>query len=145
MAATLTDESRIGIVTAASSEDGKKRAEGFINGGVMFCGLCNPVYPPYEDYPLAVEVNAGSAQTEWQPVIDSFLSKQVKTAYVDPASLSPELLLYMAQYGVKLISSTTVPAGLEPAWLAVIQTKYDQAIQSAWQDVLAQNPAGTTQ
>jgi hypothetical protein len=143
LAASITDDSRIGIVTQASSADGTKRSEGFINGGVMFCGLCNPVYPPYEDYPLTVEIIAGSQQTEWQPVIDSFLARQVKTAYVDPGVATPELLLYLAQYGVKLISSTTPPLGLEPAWVAVIQTNYFKAIQTAWADALAQNPAGS--
>jgi hypothetical protein len=143
LAASITDDSRIGVVTQASSADGAKRSEGFINGGVMFCGLCNPVYPPYEDYPLSIEINAGSQQTDWQPVIDSFLSKQVKTAYVDPGVATPELLLFMAQYGVKLISSTTPPLGLEPAWVAVIQTNYFIAIQTAWTDALAQNPAGS--
>lgn len=142
IAATLTDDSRIGMVTQAGWVDSAKSSQGFVNGGVMFCGLCNPIYPPYEDYPLTTEINAGTAQTDWQPTIDAFLSKQVKTVYVSPSVASPELMLYMAQYGVRLLSSTPPPAGLEPAWIGYIHTDYVSPLTSAWADALAAQPAG---
>jgi hypothetical protein len=137
IAAILTDDYRIGMLTEGISADGTTAAAGFNDGGVMFCGLCNPVYPPYTDYPYVMTLPANPQQADWQPVADAFIAKAVKTAYVYPSVSSPELLLYLAQNGMKLIGSEPAPKGLEPVWIATIQTDYGTPFTAAWGDVLA--------
>lgn len=142
IAAILTDDWRIGMLSQAGSPEAASAATGFYNGGVMYCGLCNPELPPYTDYPYTQEINAGSTQAEWQPLVDSFIQKQVKTAYVYPTVASSEVMLYLAQNSVRIISSTPPPAGLESVWIAVIKSDYAAPIISAWTDFTTDLPAG---
>jgi hypothetical protein len=143
IAAILTDDNRIGMLTEGNSVDGTAAAAGFNNGGVMYCGLCNPVYPPYTDYPYVMTLPANPQQADWQSTADAFIKSAVKTAYVYPTVSTPELLLYLAQNGMKLIGSEPAPAGLEPVWIATIQTDYSGPFTVAWGDTIAGKPAGS--
>jgi hypothetical protein len=142
LSAILTPEWRIGTLTQAGSPDGAKAAEGFVNGGVLYCGLCLTQYPPFTDYPFKMEMNAGAAQTEWQGVADQFIASGVRMAYLYPTISSPELMSYLAQKGIYLIGNNTPPAELQAAWVATIQTDLMQPTQAAWKDLAAGNPPG---
>ncbi len=140
LAAVLTEDWRIGMITQTGTDDGSRAAAGFTDGGVMFCGLCNPEFPPYTDYPYVLSINAGVAQAEWQPIADDIIQKQIKTAYVSPAVATDELLGYLAQNNIRLITGTPPVADLEAAWIAVIQTDYASSLVSAWTDFIADQP-----
>lgn len=138
LAATVTDEWRIGMLTEATSEDAIHAGNAFYDGGVMFCGLCNPEFPPYTDYPLVQNVD----QDHWQTDVDAFLQQKISTAYIYPDLATPELLQYLVQNNTRLITSSQPISGSESAWIAVIQSDLTTPLQSAWQDAIAGNPPG---
>lgn len=142
IAAVLTDDWRIGMLGQAGSADSAGAETGFNNGGVMYCGLCNPQYPPYTDYPFIQEINPGP-QANWQQVVDAFLQKQISTAYVYPGASSPELLQYLAQNKVRLITSSTPISGLEASWIGVVQSDIATPLSTAFTDAAAGTPPGT--
>lgn len=142
LAAVLTPEWRIGALTQAGSTEGAKAADGFVNGGVLYCGLCLTQYPPFTDYPYRMDMNAGLSQPDWQTAADQFIRSGVRMAYVYPSVATPELLVYLAQNGVLLLGSEPPPEALQPAWIATIQSDVQTATQKAWADLAAGNPPG---
>jgi len=137
IAAILTNEWRVGALTQAGLNEGLLAGDGFRNGAMFYCGLCNPSFPPFTDYPIAVEMNPAATQPEWQPIADAFIASGVKTAYIYPGIANPEMMAYLAQGGMKLIGSQTPPDTLRPAWFATVQVDYNSALQSVWGDVLS--------
>lgn len=135
LAAAITDDWRVGVISAAGSVAGKSARLGFTNGVYYFCGLCRPAYPPFPmaGYPLAAELTAGSGEGEWQPVIAEFKTWEIQTVYVDPGAASPALLEALAGAGFDLIGAGPRPAGLEDHWAATIgAANVLQSLREAW-------------
>ena len=66
LAALVTDDWRVGVLSTNGTEEGLAARMGFITGATYYCGLCNPAYPPFNDYPLYAEAAAGSDALTWQ-------------------------------------------------------------------------------
>ena len=122
MAATATDDWRVGILYGAASTG---LSEAFLAGARYFCGSCVPVAPPYEEYPLARQAEPAN----WQAAADELLSLGVSTVYLAPELETAEIAQYLADRGVRLIGNTAPPAGLEASWLASIGGDASQALQ----------------
>jgi hypothetical protein len=58
LAAAITEDWRVGVVSEASTAGGKAASLGFRHGVTYFCGLCLPVYPPFPNrgYPVQVDL-----------------------------------------------------------------------------------------
>jgi hypothetical protein len=118
IAAMLTPDWRVGAVSLADTTDGKAARNGFMNGAVYFCGLCQAYHGPIFDYPLYVEIPAGASQVEWQAAVDELVGKAVQTVYVFPEAGEPGMLEALAGAGINIISSGTPPEALRSHWVA---------------------------
>jgi hypothetical protein len=124
IAAVVTADWRVGVVSEADSVEGKTARQAFANGVYYFCGLCRSVYPPYPipGYPLHMELVSGAGQADWDAVIAYFKEWQVQTVYV-PSLLDIEpLLRALSQAGFNLIADQPPPAGLQMKWVASIRS-----------------------
>ena len=149
ISAIITDEWRVGALTQAGSNEGLLAGDGFRNGVMFFCGLCQKKYAPFNYDAPVMELNPNVSQPEWQPVADTFSASAVKTAYIYPGVANPEMMAYLAQGGMKLIGSQTPPDALRPAWVATVNMDYGSGLQSVWADVISgaagkAAPAGIT-
>lgn len=140
LAAIIAPEWRIGILTQSGSEEGERAWQGFNSGGVLYCGLCNPQFPPFTDYPFRMDVAAGSGAVEWLTAADQFIKSGVKVAYVYPGIAQPELMSYLAANGLLLIGSTPPGEDVKPSWVATIQTDLTSPFSNAWQDQISGEP-----
>ncbi|MEA2008447.1 MAG: hypothetical protein U9O54_04960, partial [Chloroflexota bacterium] len=61
IAAMITPDWRVGVISLAEDEAAAAAREGFIAGAIYFCGLCRPEYPPFFEYPLFVELASGAS------------------------------------------------------------------------------------
>jgi hypothetical protein len=120
LAAMLTPDWRIGVISASDSAAGLAARNGFLNGATLFCGLCNPYHGPIVDYPLYIELPAAASSAEWQSAAQALLDKAVETVYLAPGVADPEMLSLLAQNNVRLIGSQPMPAGLQAHWVAAI-------------------------
>ena len=137
MAAMLALDYHAGIIYEEDTPNGLAARDAFINGYHFYCGLCNPAFPPYYDYPITVKVPPDSAKGQMAGFADILIDRQVEVAYVHPKIATPELLDYLAQYNVKLIGETLPLESLRPNWVASIQPQVIPAIQAIWPDLLA--------
>lgn len=143
LAAIIAPEWRIGILTQSGSEEGERAWQGFNNGGILYCGLCNPQYPPYTDYPFRLDLSAGSNASEWMPIVDQFIKSGVKVAYIYPGVAQPEIMSYLAANGLLLIGSTPPDDDVKPSWIATIQTDLASPFNLAWQDQISEKSPST--
>lgn len=140
IAAITTYEWRVGALTQAGSNDGLLAGDAFRNGAMFFCGLCNPYFTPFTDYPIAMEMNPAPTQAEWQPWAEAFVATGVKTAYIYPGVANPEMLAYLGQKGLKLIGSELPSEVLRPAWIASVSMDFSSPLGELWSEVLSDAP-----
>lgn len=140
MAAVITDDWRVGVLSVSDTVEGQLARESFMTGVRFFCGLCQQNYPPYYAYPLSEELPAGASAEQWRSAADQLLSSAVKTVYVAPGVGDTSLLTYLAQSGAAIIGSVPPPEELGGNWVASIQVDFRAALQRALANVLAQQP-----
>lgn len=122
LAATITDDWRVGVISEAGTAAGQAAELGFTNGVFFLCGLCRPVNPPFPipGYPLVAQISAGAGQAERQAAIDLFNLWQVGTVYVVPEVADPELLRELAEAGLRIIGTQPPPADVKSSWVATL-------------------------
>ncbi len=139
IAAVVTPEWRVGILSTSDAPADIATRNGFLNGVVYFCGLCRQTYPPYYDYPLYVELPAGSSQAEWQAATDTLRDRFVKTVFVTPSASDQALLEYLAQSEINIIANGEPPNTIQDHWVASIQIDYLQAVREVWPELVTGN------
>jgi hypothetical protein len=139
IAAMLTSEWRTGVISVSDTVEGRSARTGFVNGVVYYCGLCNPLYAPFYDYPLYVEIPAGSSSAEWQALAAYMIDHYVKMVYVYPGAGDPAMLEALAQAGIYIISSGVPSEALQPYWVASLNTDVLVLVQSLIPELLQGN------
>lgn len=120
LAAMLTLDWRVGVISISDTPTGLAARNGFLNGAVFFCGLCNPYHGPIVDYPLYVELPALSSSAEWQAAAQLLIDKAVQTVYLAPGVSDLGMLELLARSKVRLIAGYAMPGGLQASWVASI-------------------------
>ncbi|MBT3240785.1 MAG: hypothetical protein HON98_06235 [Chloroflexi bacterium] len=126
IAAMQTEEWRIGMIGLTSNNTNQV---GFINGVKYFCGLCSPIFPPYEAYPLYTQVNDGSEFVELKIAADLLLQKAVNTIYLAPGVNNPELKNYLSQMGIKMIGNGEADDVGDGYWIATVRWDWNPVIE----------------
>lgn len=140
IAATTTDDFRVGVIYPSETALGKAARRGFSKGVSFYCGLCQPVNPPYplSNYPLFYELPAAAVQLDWDAAIVYFNEWQVKTIYITPDLTDIGLSEYLAKADFQIISHGTPANSLQDKWTASIGTGDAlQMVQSHWEDFLS--------
>lgn len=136
MAAVISDDWRIGVISPSETASGQASRLGFINGGIFYCGLCRPVYPPFIQYPQFAEIPSNAGDAEWQAAADTLIANAVKTVYVYPGIGGDGLLNYLAQAGLNIIGGMTPAAGVNDHWVASIQPDLPAALREIWPSLI---------
>jgi hypothetical protein len=139
IAAMITPEWRVGAISVSDTVEGRSARTGFLNGTVFYCGLCNPNYTPFYEYPLYVELPSTATSAEWQALADYMIDHYVQTVYVYPGAGDEVLLNYLAQAGIELISSGVPSEGLRQYWVASLNIDLLALVQSLIPELLQGN------
>jgi len=132
LAAVITQDWRVGVISDPSTLAGKAARNGFGKGVVFYCGLCRPAYPPFVQYPLFVDLAQGASSAEQQAAIDALVANAVKTVYVASGASSPALFESLAQAGLQIIGHGTPPAQASAQWVASIELDEIGALRQLW-------------
>jgi hypothetical protein len=117
LAAVITQDWRVGIISQPDSPAGKAARNGFANGVVFYCGLCRPAYPPFIQYPVLLDLPSSGDQ---QAVVNTLVGNAVKTVYLAPGVGDAALLDGLAQAGIRIIGSGALPPQVKDQWVASI-------------------------
>jgi hypothetical protein len=139
IAGMVAPEWKVGILYQKDTPGGEAARNAFANGFIFYCGTCrNPNFPqPSGIYPVMVGIPTDAREGEYTAYADILLHNIVKVAYVFPAIATPELLNYMTQNGMLVISETLPGEDARPHWVASIQPDVISAIQHIFPDLVA--------
>lgn len=137
IAAMITPDWRVGVISLSDSSAGKAARQGFLNGAAYFCGLCLAYHGPIFDYPQFAELPSTATDSEWQTAADILLKQAVKTVYVFPEITAPGLLEYLANLNVRLLGSGTPSDALRSVWVASVEVDALPVIKEILPDLLA--------
>jgi hypothetical protein len=140
LAAVITGDWRVGIVSEEDTPAGKAASLGFRNGVTYFCGLCLPVYPPFPNggYPVQVDLPAGAGSENWQATITYLASWQVETVFVNPSVADDKLLANLANADINLIVAGPPAEAWREHWVASLGAQDPlEAVPDLWSKLLA--------
>lgn len=132
IAALITQDWRVGILSPADTIEGQIALQTFMNGVTFYCGLCRPVYPPYYDYPLFVQLPSTSSSQEWQVAADVFIQQSVRTVYFAPGVTDEALIDYLTQSGIRVILSQMPTDAATIFWAGTINANLEDALGNIW-------------
>jgi hypothetical protein len=141
IAGMVAPEWRVGVLSQKDTTGGEAARNAFGNGFHFFCGAClNPNFTqPYAAgmYPIIVRIPTDAPKSDYTGYANILLQNFVKVAYVYPAIATPDLLNYMAQNGLLVISQTMPGDSVKSQWVASIQPDVISAIKKLFPDLVA--------
>lgn len=139
MAAMLANDYRTGMIGEKDSAGSDIATRAYANGRQFYCGLCNPVAPPWYEYPIVVDMPVDAPEGEANAYADALKDRLVQVAYIYPSVQMPSQVSYMASLGMAMIGEEHPPEEARANWIATIQPDWIAAVQSAWLDIIAGN------
>lgn len=136
IAALLSPDFRVGIITQKDTPEGTLAYDAFLNGMHFFCGLCNPQFPPWYKYPVHSEIPSDTPEAQYRFFAEPLKDYMVDFAFVYPGVGTRDLFDYMSQVGLNIISQARPADNLAPNWVVSIQPEVVPAIQALWPDLL---------
>jgi hypothetical protein len=134
IAAISDAEYRVGIISLGDVE-GQRYRDSFLNGAVYFCGFCNPIYPPYWEYPLFYELPPGASPEMWQQAAEDLISRSVTTIHVAPDAADDRLVIYLAERGQMIVGAGQPPDAAMGNWIASVALDYASGFGQVLWDV----------
>jgi hypothetical protein len=137
LAVVVTPDYRVGVL-ATGENLGLIASDSFFIGAQYFCGLCNSRFGPIEYYPkLAIVSDPTSAQS-WQAAVDLLLSRAVTTVYIQSEVINPDLVNYLFENNVRVISPVSMPEfTADENWLATLSFDPLPGIQMLFSDLVS--------
>jgi hypothetical protein len=132
IAATLSYDWRVGVISLSDTVDGRSARTGFLNGVVYFCGLCRPAHPPFYEYPMYFELPATATSVEWQEAANYMVDHAVQTVYTFPGTGDASMLSILANAKINIISSGEPPQDLKSSWAVSLTTDPIPLIQQVY-------------
>jgi hypothetical protein len=141
MAAIQSQEYRIGVISTNDAA-GQTYRRAFENGVIYFCGNCTPVFPPYEIYPVYVELPPGASPTELEAAAEVLFSRRVTMVHIAPSLQSDDIYQYIAKAGALLVGTAPPPAGLEGNWVGSVMAEAEMGLGAVLQAVAESGSQG---
>ena len=138
IAGLVAPEWKVGILYQKDTPGGTASRDAFTNGFIYFCGSCrNPLFPqPAGIYPITVPIPTDAKPGEYTAYADLLIQNIVKVAYVDPVLATPELLSYMSQNKLLIISQSLPGEDVRSHWIASIQPDLISAMKNIFPDLV---------
>jgi hypothetical protein len=130
-AALITQDYRTAALLSGSDEDRTQMSDAFASGASYYCGLCRPVRPPFESYPLALPMEPGNS-----PPTAALSDAGVQTVFV-PSDLSDSpTLTALAGNGVVVLGTVPPPQEVVESWAASFRPSPVDGLRAAWANIL---------
>jgi len=139
IAAMLTPDWRIGALQSFETRGGRQLDRAFINGGVFFCGLCRPAFPPYFSYPAYVALNELSDRSARAALVTAE-EMGLQVVWVAP-ELRPLLDALQLPAGFSFLGTSEPSSNLAGSWIATVRPAPEQRLEELWEAILAGAPA----
>ncbi len=135
--AMLSPDYRTGILTLADDPQGLAAETAFINGRKFYCGLCLASFPPWYDYPLHIQVPPETAADQYPAYARAFHNYQVEAVYIYPPLATPDVLMMLADYNIKMVGESLTLEDVRDQWVVSIQPDLLAAVRQVFPELVA--------
>ncbi len=135
LAALISSDYKVGALVPSDSDLGEVIAEAFILGAEFFCGVCNPLYPPYNNFPQTEALSMANPQDGFQTAVDTLKLGGVEVLYIPGELASSEILDYVDEQGMIVVGDAG-PAMPHQNWAGTVTLNPSDALKEIWQDLL---------
>ncbi len=141
IAGMVAPEWRVGILSQKDTPGGDAAVLAFSNGYHFYCGDCfNPNFTMgfhHGEYPIIVRIPTDAPASDYTGYANLLIQNSVRVAYLYPDIATPDIISYMAQNGVNLISQTLPREDIRPNWVASIQPDLTSSLQNIFATLVA--------
>lgn len=139
VSALTASDSKVAALISSDHPANDLLAESFVVGARFYCGICQPMYPPYNPFPQWEMMSVETTTDGFRPLINTFDDMEVEVLYVHGDLASPDLLNYLQDLGIKVVSDRT-PDVLRDNWIGTISIDPTPALEALWPDLVAGMP-----
>lgn len=139
LSALISQDNKIAAIFASDDPASDLLVESYVVGARFLCGICQPLFPPYNPFPQWETLPTASTDDAFRPVINNFYNIGVEVIYVHGALATPELLAYIQDYGIKVISDRT-PETLINNWIGTVTSDPTSALDALWAGLISGAP-----
>jgi hypothetical protein len=140
IAGMVAPEWRVGILSQKDTPGGDTAVVAFSNGYHFYCGDCfNPNFTMgfhHGEYPIIVRIPTDAPASDYTGYANLLIQNSVRVAYLYPDIATPDIISYMAQNGVNLISQTLPREDVRPNWVASIEPDLTSSLQTIFSDLV---------
>jgi hypothetical protein len=135
ISAVISTDNKIVAFVNAESETRELVSESYELGARFYCGICHPVYPPYNPFPQWEALSPESINDGFRPIVNNYFNIGVEIVFVQGEAASPALLAYFEELGMKVIGDQS-PDVPRSNWVATITTDPSPALERLWPDLI---------
>jgi hypothetical protein len=140
IAAMITDDWRVGVLSVQENEDAQAARDGFRVGVKYYCGLCNPKYAPTGInyvYPKYIDLPVDATDEQINGNIDWLVDRAVKTFYIVPGVGSQNIYRSLVGYQKLIIGSgSDFQEEYRDYWVASLEYDLIAALTDIWSTFL---------
>jgi hypothetical protein len=139
VSALISQDFKIVALIAEENPLSDSLVESFVVGARYFCGICQPIFPPYNPFPQWQALSSGIAQDGFRTVIDSYDNIGVEVIYIQGELVSPERLAYLEEVGMKVVSDRSSDV-VSNNWIGTLAMNLVPSLEALWPDLLGGMP-----
>lgn len=136
LAALVSSDYKVAALIPSDSDQSNVILDAFLIGVRFYCGICKPLYPPYENFPQHEMLPVENAADGFRPVIDTLVMRGVEVLYLPGELHSPQILTYLADTGIKVVSDQS-PDVTRNNWVGTVEVDPGPALVALWPDLTA--------
>ena len=136
ISAMLAYDYRIGMLGRQDDPQLTTIETAFKNGMNFYCGLCQQKFPPWYDYPIRVEISAGSPVEQYPAWTDILRQYEAEVAYVPADVATVDVLESLAEKEIGIISVGMPVSDLQASWIVSLKPELLPAIQQIFPELL---------
>jgi hypothetical protein len=138
IAAVITPDWRAGILLPADQAAATSLLQAFSNGLHFWCGLCQPAYSPFVNYPQSAQVVDPADAVTTLATVDTLSNMGVQTFYVPAEVATTALLEYIAGKQAMIIGTSQPPSTVTGQWVVSLRAASPVgSLRSLWSDLIA--------
>jgi hypothetical protein len=139
LSALISSDNKVVALIADENPSRDLLVESYLVGVRFFCGLCQPLYPPYNPFPQWEALSSDVVGERYQLVVDNLTNMAVEVVYVHGELISPELLAYLEESGMKVVSDRA-PDIQRSNWVGTVISNPMPALDALWPALLMAAP-----
>jgi hypothetical protein len=131
----ISSDYKIAALFPAEGDVSNVLAESYIVGARFLCGICQPLFPPYNAFPQYEILTTDSDNNGFRSTVENFSNIGVEIVYVHGELAVSDLLDNLAELDIKVVSDTS-PDILRGNWVGTISTDPGPALEALWSELL---------